>query len=112
MSFGRNTLWQIGLIHFDVVDRIYPNPIPHNGSRHEGAILMSLNTVSTKTASTNLFNLELKNIEEGGLHKPADSSRNKRNDNHRKLAARRAIEDHLEQQRLRSEYQDIELEVY
>jgi len=62
--------------------------------------------------STNLFELELTNIEDSILHKPADASENKRNDNHRKLAARRAIEDHLEQERLRSEYQDIGLEVY
>jgi hypothetical protein len=62
--------------------------------------------------STNLFELELANIEDSILHKPADASQNKRNDNHRKLAARRAIEDHLEQQRLRSEYADLELEVY
>jgi hypothetical protein len=62
--------------------------------------------------STNLFELELANIEDSVLHKPADASQNKRNDNHRKLAARRAIEDHLEQQRLRSEYADLELEVY
>jgi len=62
--------------------------------------------------STNLFALELANIEDSILHKPADASLNKRNENHRRLAARRAIEDHAEQQRLRSEYQDIELEVY
>ncbi len=62
--------------------------------------------------STNLYKLELSNIEDGILHKPADGSENKRNENHRKLAARRAIEDHLEQQRLRSEYQDLDLEVY
>ena len=62
--------------------------------------------------STNLFELELANIEDAQLHKPADASENKRNENHRRLAARRAIEDHLEQRRLRSEYQDLDLEVY
>ena len=62
--------------------------------------------------STNLFELELANIEDSVLHKPADASENKRNENHRRLAARRAIEDHLEQARLRNEYQDLELEVY
>lgn len=62
--------------------------------------------------STNLFELELANIEDSQLHKPADASENKRQENHRKLAARRAIEDHLEQQRLRNEYQDLDLEVY
>lgn len=62
--------------------------------------------------STNLYELELSNIEEGGLHKPSDGSQSKRQENHRKLAARRAIEDHLEQQRLRDEYQDLELEIY
>ena len=62
--------------------------------------------------STNLFELELANIEDTILHKPADASESKRNENHRRLAARRAIEDHLEQQRLRSEYQDLELEIY
>jgi len=62
--------------------------------------------------SNNLFELELSNIEDSVLHKPSDGSANKRNDNHRRLAARRAIEDHLEQQRLRSEYLDVDLEVY
>lgn len=62
--------------------------------------------------STNLFELELANIEDVILHKPADASQNKRSENHRKLAARRAIEDHLEQQRLRGEYDDLDLEVY
>jgi len=65
-----------------------------------------------KSMSNNLFELELSNIEDSALHKPADGSANKRNDNHRRLAARRAIEDHLEQQRLRSEYLDVDLEVY
>lgn len=62
--------------------------------------------------STNLFELELSNIKDSVLHKPADSSRSKRAENHRRLAARRAIEDHKEQQRLRGEYQDLDLEVY
>ena len=62
--------------------------------------------------STNLFELELANIEDNVLHKPSDGSENKRNENHRRLAARRAIEDHLEQRRLRSDYQDLELEIY
>ncbi|EAR11192.1 PA3496 family putative envelope integrity protein [Reinekea blandensis] len=62
--------------------------------------------------STNLFELELANIEDSILHKPADASENKRAENHRKLAARRAIEDHVEQRRLRSEYDDLELEIY
>jgi hypothetical protein len=53
--------------------------------------------------STNLFNQEMKNLENEGLHKPADLSANKRNSNHKKLAARRAIEDHLEQRRLSDE---------
>ena len=54
----------------------------------------------------NLFELELANIEDSILHKPADASENKRHENHRKLAARRAIEDHLEQKRLRNLYLD------
>lgn len=62
--------------------------------------------------STNLFELELSNIKDSVLHKPADSSKNKRAENQRRLAARRAIEDHKEQQRLRGEYQDLDLEVY
>ncbi len=62
--------------------------------------------------STNLFELELANIEDAILHKPADASENKRNENHRKLAARRAIEDHLEQKKLRGVYQDLDLEIY
>lgn len=62
--------------------------------------------------TSDLFKLELSNIEDSVLHKPADGSANKRHDNHRRLAARRAIEDHLEQQRLRNEYQDLDLEVY
>ena len=62
--------------------------------------------------STNLYKLEMDNIKDAILHKPADSSANKRQENHKRLAARRAIEDHKEQQRIRSEYQDLELEVY
>jgi hypothetical protein len=62
--------------------------------------------------STNLFELELANIEDSILHKPADGSQNKRHDNHRRLAARRAIEDHLEQQKMRSDYHDLELDVF
>lgn len=62
--------------------------------------------------STNLFELELANIEDSHLHKPADASENKRQENHRKLAARRAIEDHMEQKRLRGMYQDIDLDIY
>jgi hypothetical protein len=59
-----------------------------------------------------LFDLELANIEDDQLHKPTESSDNKRSNNHRKLAARRAIEDHLEQQRLLKELDDIELELF
>jgi hypothetical protein len=62
--------------------------------------------------STNLFELELANIEDSILHKPADSSQNKRHENHRRLAARRAIEDHKEQQRMRSDYLDLDLDVF
>lgn len=59
-----------------------------------------------------LFDLELANIEDDQLHKPSESSENKRSNNHRKLAARRAIEDHIEQQRLRKELDDLELELF
>lgn len=62
--------------------------------------------------STNLYELELSNIEDAILHKPAEGSESKRQENHRKLAARRAIEDHIEQQRLRQECHDLNLEVY
>lgn len=62
--------------------------------------------------SVNLFDLELANIEDNHLHKPADASETKRTTNHRRLAARRAIEDHLEQQRLRDELDDLDLEVF
>ncbi|MEJ2043951.1 MAG: hypothetical protein P8X74_03100 [Reinekea sp.] len=61
--------------------------------------------------STNLFELELANIEDAILHKPADASENKRQENHRKLAARRAIEDHMEQRKLRTIYSDLDLEL-
>lgn len=62
--------------------------------------------------SVNLFDLELANIEDNQLHKPADTSENKRSTNHRRLAARRAIEDHLEQQRLRKDLDDLDLELF
>ncbi|MCH8533085.1 MAG: hypothetical protein LAT65_19755 [Saccharospirillum sp.] len=62
--------------------------------------------------TTSLFDLELANIEDDQLHKPSESSENKRSNNHRKLAARRAIEDHIEQQRLRKELDDLELELF
>lgn len=62
--------------------------------------------------SMNLYELELSNLEDAVMHKPSDGSSNKRSENHRKLAARRAIEDHLERQRLRNEYQDLDLEIY
>lgn len=64
--------------------------------------------------STNLFNQEMKNLENEGLHKPADLSVNKRNSNHKKLAARRAIEDHLEKRRLENEFgsEDDDLLMY
>lgn len=62
--------------------------------------------------STNLYKLELWNIENSVVNKPRDGSRSKRDDNHRRLAARRAIEDHREQQRLRREFEDLDLEVY
>lgn len=62
--------------------------------------------------TTSLFDLELANIEDDQLHKPSESSENKRSNNHRRLAARRAIEDHIEQQRLRKELDDLELELF
>jgi hypothetical protein len=62
--------------------------------------------------SANLFALELANIEDNQLHKPTESGDNKRSNNHRRLAARRAIEDHLEQQRLRTDLDDIDLELF
>lgn len=64
--------------------------------------------------STNLFELEMANLEDAQLHKPADLSENKRSTNHRKLAARRAIEDHLEQRRFMDEFglDDDEIELY
>ncbi|BCE00514.1 PA3496 family putative envelope integrity protein [Marinicellulosiphila megalodicopiae] len=54
--------------------------------------------------SMNLLQAELSNIESNGLHKPAEVSETKRDRNHRKLAARRAVEEHLERQRLKEEY--------
>jgi len=51
--------------------------------------------------SMNLLEVELNNIESNGLHKPAEVSETKRDRNHRKLAARRAVEEHLERQRLK-----------
>ncbi|MEX0624703.1 PA3496 family putative envelope integrity protein [Saccharospirillum alexandrii] len=62
--------------------------------------------------SVNLFDLELANIEDDQLHKPTESSENKRSNNHRRLAARRAIEDHMEQQRLRKDLDDLDLELF
>lgn len=62
--------------------------------------------------SVNLFDLELANIEDGHLHKPTEASDSKRSTNHRRLAARRAIEDHLEQERLRKELDDLDLELF
>lgn len=62
--------------------------------------------------SVNLFDLEMANIEDQQLHKPTESSDSKRSNNHRRLAARRAIEDHLEQERLRKELDDLELELF
>lgn len=61
--------------------------------------------------SVNLFEIELANIEDDSLHKASDSNENKRHNNHRKLAARRAVEDHLERQRLRQELGDWDLEL-
>ncbi|TGG91530.1 hypothetical protein E4656_15995 [Natronospirillum operosum] len=61
--------------------------------------------------SMNLFEVELANLEDDQLHKATESSENKRQNNHRKLAARRAVEDHLERQRLREELDDWDLEL-
>lgn len=60
--------------------------------------------------SVNLFEFELANLEDDQLHKASDNSENRRQNNHRRLAARRAVEDHLEQQRLREELGDADLE--
>lgn len=60
--------------------------------------------------AVNLFEVELANLEDDQLHKAGDGSESKRQDNHRRLAARRAVEDHMEQQRLREELGDTELE--
>jgi len=54
--------------------------------------------------SMNLMQAELSNIENHGLNKPAEVSETKRDRNHRKLAARRAVEEHLERQRLKEDY--------
>jgi len=62
--------------------------------------------------SVNLFELELANIEDDSLHRPTESSTTKRVNNQRKLAARRAIEDHLEERRLRNETGEVELDFY
>ncbi len=61
--------------------------------------------------SMNLFEVELANLEDDQLHRATESSENKRQTNHRKLAARRAVEDHLERQRLRQELEDWDLEL-
>ncbi len=61
--------------------------------------------------SVNLFETELANIVDDQLHRSTESSENKRQNNHRKLAARRAVEDHLERQRLREELGDYDLEL-
>ena len=55
--------------------------------------------------SMNLLQVELKNIENHGLNKPAEVSETKRDRNHRKLAARRAVEEHLERQRLKDDFE-------
>lgn len=61
--------------------------------------------------SVNLFEVELANLEDDQLHRAVDSSEQKRQNNHRRLAARRAIEDHKERQRLRRELEDWDLEL-
>lgn len=53
--------------------------------------------------SGTLFEIELANLEDGHLYRPTENSTNKRHNNHRRLAARRAVENHLERQRLRDE---------
>jgi hypothetical protein len=62
--------------------------------------------------SNNLFEVELAIIEDDHLHKAMDNNDHKRHQNHRKLAARRAIEAHLERQRLREELGDQWLELH
>jgi hypothetical protein len=62
--------------------------------------------------SNNLFEVELAIIEDEHLHKAMDNNDNKRQQNHRKLAARRAIEAHLERQKLRDELGDQWLELH
>ncbi|MEX0584311.1 MAG: hypothetical protein WEB07_01005 [Natronospirillum sp.] len=61
--------------------------------------------------SVNLFEVELANLEDDQLHRSTESSENKRQTNHRRLAARRAVEDHLERQRLRQDLQDWDLDL-
>lgn len=63
-------------------------------------------------AHVNLFEYELANLEDDMLHKPTDSSQIKRTNNHRRLAARRAVEDHIEEQRLKQELGDVDLDLY
>ena len=64
--------------------------------------------------SQNLFEIELANIENDKMHKATESSATKREVNHRKLAARRAVEDHLESLRLKQELSDadFDLDIY
>lgn len=60
----------------------------------------------------NLFELELANIENNTMHRATENSSTKRDNNHRKLAARRAVEDHLEEARLRKEIGVAEVDFY
>lgn len=62
--------------------------------------------------SENLFEVELAIIEDEQIHKAMDQNDQKRQQNHRKLAARRAIEAHLERQRLRDELGDASIELH
>lgn len=62
--------------------------------------------------SQNLFDLELANIEDETMHRATENSSTKRDSNHRKLAARRAIEDYLEEVRLRREIGAEEIDFY
>ncbi|WP_428244140.1 PA3496 family putative envelope integrity protein [Gynuella sp.] len=73
---------------------------------------LHLGKQGVKRMSVNLFEFELANLEDDALHRPTESSSTKRVNNQRKLAARRAIEDHLEQRRLRSETGEIDLDLY
>lgn len=59
----------------------------------------------------NLIEREMANLEDNKLHRYSDSSESKRSNNHRKLAARRAIEDHLEHKRLRHEFWEAQVEM-